>query len=80
MRKRNDENENESKENKLPSPDHNSENRSRSRVRSIYIDSSPNKKQSQARENTHGILIPSGFGDRGIEWKILAINYTCKNK
>ncbi len=31
-------------------------------------------------QNAHGILVPSGFGPRGIEGKILACNYARKHK
>ena len=58
---------------------------------SIYNDvSSPNKRK-HSRKTEHrnawnklksvdGILIPGGFGDRGIEGKILAVEYARKNK
>jgi len=57
---------------------------------SIYTDSSPNKKHHSAYyeyrgawsklKSVDGILIPGGFGDRGIEGKILAVQYARKNK
>ena len=31
-------------------------------------------------KNVDGILVPGGFGDRGIEGKIMAVNYARKNK
>eukprot|EP01083_Nonionella_stella_P270303 915185_1 len=56
---------------------------------SIYSDTSPHKKHSKTKEYSNawnklksvdGILIPGGFGDRGIEGKILAVNYARINK
>ena len=31
-------------------------------------------------KESHGILIPGGFGDRGIEGKIMAANFARENK
>merc|ERR1719474_1165880 len=51
---------------------------------SIYNEVSPQKRKSRHREyrnawnklrSVNGILIPGGFGDRGIEGKIAAVNY-----
>jgi len=56
---------------------------------SIYSDTSPNKHHSKHHEyraawrklkSVDGILIPGGFGDRGIEGKVLAVEYARKNK
>jgi len=30
-------------------------------------------------QNTHGVLVPGGFGDRGVEGKILAATYARTN-
>jgi len=58
---------------------------------SVFSDSSPNKRHKNEHKNAYknawnklksvdGILIPGGFGDRGIEGKILAVNYARTNK
>ncbi|HDQ16691.1 MAG TPA: CTP synthase [Candidatus Vogelbacteria bacterium] len=38
------------------------------------------KKNLKELSNYHGILVPGGFGERGIEGKILAIKYARENK
>lgn len=47
-----------------------------------YVDSEELLKDSglKALENKHGILVPGGFGNRGIEGKILAVKYARENK
>merc|ERR1712173_526739 len=56
---------------------------------SIFSDSSPHKKRKRTTEynnawnklkSVDGILIPGGFGDRGIEGKILAVEYARTHK
>ena len=55
---------------------------------SIFSDTSPHKmsKMSEYKnawnklKSVNGILIPGGFGDRGIEGKILAVNYARTHK
>merc|ERR1740123_1288812 len=54
----------------------------------IYTDSSPTKKSKRKEyknawnklKSVDGILIPGGFGDRGIEGKIAAITYAREHK
>ena len=54
----------------------------------IYSDSSPTKKSKMKEyknawnklKSVDGILIPGGFGDRGIEGKILAVHYARTHK
>jgi len=51
------------------------------RVNIHYVDSEDLEKGSLAQfEGVHGILVPGGFGDRGIEGKINAIQYARENK
>ncbi|MBP9855527.1 MAG: CTP synthase, partial [Candidatus Omnitrophica bacterium] len=52
------------------------------RVNIIKIDSEDleKNKKIKALENVQGILIPGGFGDRGIEGKINAVQYARENK
>ena len=48
----------------------------------IWIDSSDfekDKKKLNTLKNLSGIIVPGGFGSRGIEGKILAINFARKN-
>ncbi len=47
-----------------------------------WIDSEKFEKEESAvlLEGVHGVLIPGGFGDRGIEGKILAAHYARKHK
>ena len=56
---------------------------------STFVNKSPDKKHNSKHENrlawdklesVDGILIPGGFGDRGIEGKILAVNYAREKK
>ena len=51
------------------------------RVNIHYVDSEDLEKGSLTQfEGVHGILVPGGFGDRGIEGKIKAIQYARENK
>jgi CTP synthase len=46
------------------------------RVKIRYIDSEEMmEKGSQLLSSVHGILVPGGFGERGIEGKIMAVHY-----
>ncbi|MDP1707479.1 MAG: CTP synthase [Gammaproteobacteria bacterium] len=46
------------------------------RVRIVYVDSEEIEKNGIAQlEGVDGILVPGGFGERGIEGKIRAVNY-----
>ncbi len=49
----------------------------------IWLDSEDfekDKKNLKILKNFSGVIVPGGFGSRGIEGKILAINYLRKNK
>lgn len=48
-------------------------------IRWIYSESLEGEDVQKVLENTDGILIPGGFGDRGIEGKINAIKYAREN-
>jgi len=48
-------------------------------IRWIYSESLEDEDVQKVLENTDGILIPGGFGDRGIEGKINAIKYAREN-
>jgi len=52
------------------------------KVNSIYIDSENLKSIDDFKEYgpIHGILIPGGFGERGIEGKLVAVEFARKNK
>ncbi len=52
------------------------------RVELTYVDSSSltDENISEKLENADGILVPGGFGSRGIEGKILAVKYARENK
>ena len=56
----------------------------KARLEIIKIDSEDIEKKPEAIEelfnNIDGILVPGGFGDRGIEGKILAISYARRNR
>ncbi|MEK7772892.1 MAG: CTP synthase [Deltaproteobacteria bacterium] len=51
-------------------------------VNLLYIDSEEIEKKSapQILKNVDGVLIPGGFGSRGVEGKIAAIRYVRENK
>ncbi len=49
----------------------------------IWLDSGSfekNKKKLNVLKNFSGVVVPGGFGSRGVEGKILTINYLRKNK
>lgn len=54
----------------------------RCRVEQIYVDSEEIMKSNAEKhlKDVHGILVPGGFGERGIEGKILAAKYARENK
>ncbi len=53
----------------------------RKRVNIIYIDSEEIEKDgTQLLENMDAIIVPGGFGKRGVEGKILAAQYARENK
>ena len=51
------------------------------KINIIYVDSEKLEKEDVAiaLKNAHGVLVPGGFGDRGIEGKIKAIKYAREN-
>ncbi|MBI5902970.1 MAG: CTP synthase [Deltaproteobacteria bacterium] len=51
-------------------------------VNLLYIDSEEIEKKAAAQvlKNVDGVLIPGGFGSRGVEGKIAAIRYSRENK
>ncbi|MGE4232401.1 MAG: CTP synthase [Bacteriovoracia bacterium] len=53
-----------------------------SKVELVYIDSEEIQKGKNLNllEEVHGILVPGGFGERGVEGKIKAIEFARKNK
>ncbi len=56
---------------------------SSTRVNRIYVDADSLMEAEDISghfENIHGVLIPGGFGERGVEGKIKAIEYARKNK
>src|SRR5690606_37215679 len=53
----------------------------RTRVNIKYIDSSDIKVHgTHLLEGVHAILVPGGFGNRGVEGKILTVQYARENK
>lgn len=53
----------------------------RTRVKIRYIDSSDVKVHgTQLLEGVHAILVPGGFGQRGVDGKILTVQYARENK
>jgi CTP synthase len=51
------------------------------KVRIHYIDAEQIEKEDTAcLEGAHAILVPGGFGDRGVEGKIQAVHYARENK
>ncbi len=54
----------------------------KSKVNIVYIDSEQlnQKNVKQALENIDGVLVPGGFGERGVEGKIAAIRYARENE
>ncbi len=54
---------------------------SRTKVKVRYIDSEDIETQGlELLKNVHAILVPGGFGERGVEGKILAVQYARENK
>lgn len=45
----------------------------------VYINSDVDKLDSDVMDSLNGILIPGGFGERGVEGKLLAIDYAIEN-
>ncbi len=55
--------------------------RNRLKVKLIYIDSEVIEDEGTARlQEVHAILVPGGFGERGIEGKIATVKYARENK
>ncbi len=54
----------------------------RCKVEQIYVDSEEIMKNGAEKylRDVHGILVPGGFGERGIEGKIMAAGFARKNK
>lgn len=54
----------------------------KARVEVIYVDSEKlnEKNISEKLKSIHAILVPGGFGTRGVEGKLLAIRYARENK
>jgi CTP synthase len=48
----------------------------------LYVDSETlnDKNAAQALAEVHGILVPGGFGERGVEGKLAAIRYARQNR
>jgi CTP synthase len=55
-------------------------NNARTRVRRIESEDIEKNGAAQHLEGCHGILVPGGFGERGIEGKIATIKYARENK
>ena len=55
--------------------------RNRLKVKLIYIDSEVIEDEGTSRlQDIHAILVPGGFGERGIEGKIATVKYARENK
>ena len=52
----------------------------RTRVRIRYVDSEELIKRPEALQGIHGVLVPGGFGERGIEGKILAAGWARRHR
>lgn len=54
----------------------------RCKVEQIYVDSEELAKKGPEEflQNAHGILVPGGFGERGVDGKILAAKYAREHK
>ncbi len=54
----------------------------KSLVNIVYVDSEKltEKNVKQALQNTDGVLVPGGFGERGAQGKMVAIKYARENK
>ncbi len=55
------------------------ENNARVKIRSVNAEDCENNDPSKLLEGVSGILVPGGFGERGIEGKINAIKYAREN-
>ncbi|MDO8550659.1 MAG: CTP synthase [Ignavibacteria bacterium] len=56
------------------------ENNAKVKVRQIKAEDLNENSPEKLLQNIHGLLIPGGFGERGIEGKIKAIQYARENK
>ena len=52
----------------------------KTKINLVWIDSENIDKVSNCFKDVHGIIVPGGFGERGSDGKILAINYARLNK
>ncbi len=54
----------------------------RSKVNIVYVDSETlnDRNVSQALFEVHGVLVPGGFGERGVDGKLAAIRYARENQ
>ncbi len=52
----------------------------RTKVKIIYIDSEEVEKSTECLHGLDAILVPGGFGERGVEGKILTAQYARENK
>ncbi|GIR62578.1 MAG: CTP synthase [Alphaproteobacteria bacterium] len=52
----------------------------KSKINLVWIDSENIDNVSNCFKDVHGIIVPGGFGERGSDGKILAINYARLNK
>ncbi len=50
------------------------------KIRWLHADELTEENAHEQLQGVHGILVPGGFGDRGIEGKITAIKYARENK
>ncbi len=50
------------------------------KIKHQFIDSESLKENRHLLQNSHGILIPQGWGSRGVEGKIKAVHFARKNK
>jgi CTP synthase len=48
-------------------------------IKWVYSTSLTEENAEQQLQDVHGILVPGGFGDRGIEGKIVAVHYAREN-
>ncbi len=52
----------------------------KTKINLVWIDSENIDNVSNCFKDVHGIIVPGGFGERGSDGKILAINYARSNK
>ena len=52
----------------------------KTKINLVWIDSENISNDSDCFKDVNGIIVPGGFGERGSEGKILAINYARRNK